>query len=185
MRAATFVLLLGAACRPIAAFLPSPSAASVLDRVVVGRLRAERADDDAGGDGIASLPTRRCFAEELLKGSIAIASLVPLASSPAYASGGATAGGAYLLSAKQRYNKRVTAGIKAFLTLDERDLSQVNAFFDSTEEGGWEDLSAAGYLLANAFRTSSTKAPDSLPAVKKWKAFAKDIELLKRALARR
>ena len=40
-------------------------------------------------------------------------------------------------------------------------------------------------LLANAFRTSSTKAPDSLPAVKKWKAFAKDIELLKRALAKK
>ena len=47
-------------------------------------------------------------------------------------------------TAKQRYNKRVTAGIKAFLTLDERDMSQVNAFFDTTEEGGWEDLSAAG-----------------------------------------
>ncbi len=40
-------------------------------------------------------------------------------------------------------------------------------------------------MLANAFRTSSTKAPDSLPAVKKWKAFAKNIELLKRALAKK
>lgn len=68
--------------------------------------------------------------------------------------------------AKQRYNKRVIAGVKSFLSLDARDLSQVEAFFSSPEEGGWEDLSAAGYLLANAFRTSSTKAPDSLPSVK-------------------
>ena len=40
-------------------------------------------------------------------------------------------------------------------------------------------------MLANAFRTSSTKAPDALPSVKKWKAFAKDIELLKRALSKK
>lgn len=40
-------------------------------------------------------------------------------------------------------------------------------------------------LLANAFRTSSSKPPDALPAVKKWKSFAKNIELLKRALAKK
>jgi len=39
-------------------------------------------------------------------------------------------------------------------------------------------------LLSNAFRTSSTKAPDALPSVQKWKKFAKEIELLKRALAK-
>ncbi|KAL7543235.1 hypothetical protein ACHAXR_012519, partial [Thalassiosira sp. AJA248-18] len=102
---------------------------------------------------------------------------------------GATAGGVYLLSAKQRYNERVLAGIKAFLKLDEsmnfRDLAQVNAYFETSDEGGWEDFSAAGYLLANAFRTSSSKPPDTLPSVKKWKAFAKEIELLKRALAKK
>lgn len=38
---------------------------------------------------------------------------------PASASGGATAGGAYLLSAKQRYNDRVTKGLKGFLALEE------------------------------------------------------------------
>lgn len=100
--------------------------------------------------------------EKVLVGSIGLS----VASSPAIASGGATAGGAYLLSAKQRYNNRVIAGVKAFLALDSRDLSQVDAFFSTTEEGGWEDLSGAGYLLANAFRTSSTKAPDNLPSVK-------------------
>ena len=41
-----------------------------------------------------------------------------------------------------------------------------SSHFTSPDEGGWEDLSAAGYLLDNAFRTSSTKAPDSLPSVK-------------------
>lgn len=40
-------------------------------------------------------------------------------------------------------------------------------------------------LLSNAFRTSSTKPPDSLPSVKKWKSFAKDMELVKRALSKK
>lgn len=71
-----------------------------------------------------------------------------------------------LIQAKQRYNQRVISGVKAFLALDARNVGAVEAFFTSPDEGGWEDLSAAGYLLANAFRTSSTKAPDSLPSVK-------------------
>lgn len=58
------------------------------------------------------------------------------------------------------------AGVKAFLALDARDVGAVEAFFASQDEGGWEDFSSAGYLLANAFRTSSTKAPDNLPSVK-------------------
>ena len=109
----------------------------------------------------------------------------------------------------------------------------MNAYFASSEEGGWEDLSAAGCeqnpfaktkivsnfyifvwrsfresfpdsyilhppdrayiffvssppdLLSNAFRTSSTKAPDALPSVKKWKAFAREIELLKLASSKK
>jgi len=103
---------------------------------------------------------------------------------PAHASGGATAGGAYLLSAKQRYNKRVTSGLKAFLAINPDDLSALNAFFSTPDEGGWEDLSAAAYLLANAFRTNSSKAPDSLPSVKSWKSFSKEVDLLKRGLAK-
>lgn len=103
---------------------------------------------------------------------------------PAHASGGATAGGAYLLSAKQRYNKRVTSGLKAFLAINPDDLSALNAFFSTPDEGGWEDLSAAAYLLANAFRTNSSKAPDSLPSVKSWKSFSKEVDLLKRGLSK-
>ena len=65
--------------------------------------------------------TRRVLVEDILKAASSATSLAYLfSSSPAYASGGATAGGAYLLSAKQRYNKRVLAGIKSFLTLDTR-----------------------------------------------------------------
>jgi len=54
-------------------------------------------------DGVTS---RRSFAEDILGSSI---SLAFLSSTPCYASGGATAGGAYLLSAKQRYNERKSA----------------------------------------------------------------------------
>jgi len=182
--AATIILLvLGVCSFHAAAFLP-PSSIAVRNAVTCNHAVTPHNDIDSGSDSIAASITRRSFAENLLKGSAGV-SLAYLSSSPAHASGGATAGGAYLLSAKQRYNKRVIAGIKSFLTPDARDLGQVNAFFESSELGGWEDLSAAGYLLANAFRTSSTKAPDALPSVKKWKAFAKDIELLKRALSKK
>jgi len=68
--------------------------------------------------------------------------------SVASASGGATAGGAYLLSAKQRYNKRVTAGVSRFLALTP-DTDSLRPFFEDEDEGSWKDLSAAGYLLAN------------------------------------
>lgn len=182
MRVATILLLLGACCHQAAAFLP-PSSIAVRNGVTSkNAVQTPHHDIDSGG--IAASITRRSFADDLLKCAVGI-SLANLSSSPAHASGGATAGGVYLLSAKQRYNKRVLAGIKSFLTLDARDLGQVNAFIESSAEGGWEDLSAAGYLLANAFRTSSNKAPDSLPSVKKWKAFAKQIELLKLSLSKK
>ncbi|KAL3760843.1 hypothetical protein ACHAWU_007909 [Discostella pseudostelligera] len=180
MHAASILLLFGAFCQPAASFQPSSSTSGRFTSIQAARVSHHEADSN----GIGSATTRRSFAEDLVKGSIGF-SLANLASLPAYASGGATAGGAYLLSAKQRYNKRVLAGVKSFLTLDARNLNEVNAFFESTDEGGWEDLTAAGYLLANAFRTTSTKAPDALPSVKKWKAFAKEIELVKRALSKK
>lgn len=52
---------------------------------------------------------RLMFGSFLLPFAAPIAAVVPFA---ANASGGATAGGAYLLSAKQRYNERVVAGEK-------------------------------------------------------------------------
>jgi hypothetical protein len=88
----------------------------------------------------------------------------------ANASGGATAGGAYLLSAKQRYNERVKTSVQGLLTVGESlkggSTNEAKAYFSSDEAGSWKDLTAAGYLLSNAFRRSSTTAPDSLPAVK-------------------
>ena len=46
-------------------------------------------------------------------------------------------------------------------------------------------MTAAGYLLSNAFRRNSSAAPDSLPAVKKYKAFAKEVEELQKALKKK
>ena len=167
-------------CNDVSAFL-APSAG------VTARHTATRSYvHDHGTDGSSELTTplsRKKFVEDIVQSSCSLLVLGQI--KPAYASGGATAGGVYLLSAKQRYNKRVTTGLMAFLALDVNDLSAVNAFFETKDEGGWEDLSAAAYLLANAFRTNSSKAPDSLPSVKAWKAFSKEVELLKKGLAKK
>lgn len=50
--------------------------------------------------------------------------------------------------------------------LESGEIEPVRSFFTSEEEGYWKDFSAAGYLLANAFRRNSSAAPDTLPAVK-------------------
>ena len=108
-------------------------------------------------------------------------STAALTLSPAQASGGA-----YLLSAKQRYNSRVTAGVKAFLALSEPlesgSIAEAKAFLSNEEAGGWGDLKSAGYLLSNAFRRTSTTPPDSLPSVKAWKAFAAEVEKMQKAV---
>lgn len=107
----------------------------------------------------------------------------------ALASGGATAGGVYLLSAKQRYNERVVKGVKAFLalsnSLEAGSLDETKAFFVTQDEGGWFDSSKAGYLLSNAFRRSSSTPPDSLPSVKKWKAFQAQVESLEKSIKKK
>ena len=86
-------------------------------------------------------------------------------------SSGATAGGAYLLSAKQRYNERVKSGVKAFVNLNPAlsngDIDLLRQYFQNdVDVGYWKDFSTAGYLLANAFRTNSSAPPDNLPSVK-------------------
>lgn len=108
---------------------------------------------------------------------------------PAQASGGATAGGAYLLSAKKRYYERVKVSVKGLLAsvdeLKNGDSKVAKAYFSSEDDGSWKDLTAAGYLLSNAFRRSSSTAPDKLPAVKKYKAFAKEVEVLQKSLKKK
>ena len=67
-------------------------------------------------------------------------------------------------------NERVTKGVKGFLalgsSLEADSLDETKEYFVSNEPGGWIDFSAAGYLLANAFRRSASTNPDSLPSVK-------------------
>jgi hypothetical protein len=101
---------------------------------------------------------------------LAVVPVLPFLVEPATASGGATAGGAYLLSAKQRYNERVKASVRGLLSIGDAlkngDSKPAKLYFESEEEGTWKDMTAAGYLLSNAFRRNSTAAPDSLPSVK-------------------
>eukprot|EP00563_Minutocellus_polymorphus_P014652 CAMPEP_0181052442 /NCGR_PEP_ID=MMETSP1070-20121207/17593_1 /TAXON_ID=265543 /ORGANISM="Minutocellus polymorphus, Strain NH13" /LENGTH=204 /DNA_ID=CAMNT_0023131537 /DNA_START=40 /DNA_END=654 /DNA_ORIENTATION=+ len=146
----------------------------------------------SNGAGVSafSIETSRRVMLEKVTGAgaaalIGISSAATIAPSPAQASGGATAGGAYLLSAKQRYNSRVTAGVKGFLALsgplEGGSIAEAKAFLSSEGEGGWGDFKSAGYLLSNAFRRSSSTAPDSLPSVKAWKAFAAEVEKMQKA----
>lgn len=115
--------------------------------------------------------SRRSFVENLAVSTIAaVVGTSLLSIESASASGGATAGGVYLLSAKQRYNNRVSIGVKGFLAigpaLESGDIDPVRAFFTSEDAGNWKDFAAAGYLLANAFRRNSSAPPDTLPSVK-------------------
>lgn len=131
--------------------------------------------------------SRRSFLDKL--------ALVPavaglsIAAEKANASGGATAGGAYLLSAKQRYNERVKNSVQGLLAVGESlakgDSKEAKLYFSNEDAGSYKDLTAAGYLLSNAFRRNSSSAPDSLPSVKKYKAFAKEVEDLQKALKKK
>ena len=112
-----------------------------------------------------------------------------LTTQSAKASGGATAGGAYLLSAKQRYNQRVIDGVQTFLalstSLENGTLEDTKTFFTNEGQGGYKDFTAAGYLLSNAFRRNSSTPPDSLPSVKKFKAFAAELETMQKVLKKK
>lgn len=142
---------------------------------------------DENNNGVTA--TRRGWLTDLSIASMTSIGTLILKSDTARASGGATAGGVYLLSAKQRYNARVTDGVKTFLklssSLESGSLDGAKEFFSTEEPGGWKDSSAAGYLLANAFRRSSSTPPDNLPSVKKWKAFAKEVETLQKTLKKK
>ena len=60
------------------------------------------------------------------------------------ASGGATAGGAYLLRAKERYNARVTEGAKAYKK--STDLAALFAEKDGALDAVWKSTSELDYL---------------------------------------
>ncbi|GAX19892.1 hypothetical protein FisN_1Lh641 [Fistulifera solaris] len=140
-------------------------------------------------ENLALMLSRRDVVNHISVCTLALIGTVTLPHGNARASGGATAGGAYLLSAKQRYNDRVKQGVKTFASLtnplDSGDIEVLRSFFTSEDVGSWKDFSAAGYLLANAFRRNSSAAPDSLPAVKKWKAFAANVEGMTKSLKKK
>ena len=125
--------------------------------------------DNHHDENVTPIYERRSFLRNLAL-SIPIAATLPLAATSANASGGATAGGAYLLSAKQRYNERVKTSVRGLLSaadaLKSGDSKPAKEYFANEDSGGWKDLTSAGYLLSNAFRRSSSSAPDSLPSVK-------------------
>jgi hypothetical protein len=109
-----------------------------------------------------SATSRRSFLDRLALAPLVAGLSVPI--NAAYASGGATAGGAYLLSAKQRYNERVKTSVGGLLAAGDAlaagSSKEAKEFFSSEDAGSWKDLTAAGYLLSNAFRRSSATAPD-------------------------
>jgi hypothetical protein len=141
-------------------------------------LQLEPSSHDGDHAEATTTSSRRKWMLETLQGggAMTVASLISAGAawqhhpSASWASGGATAGGAYLLSAKQRYNERVKAGVKGFAALrplvESGNVNGIRSYFASEDVGSWKDLSTAGYLLANAFRSNSSAAPDSLPSVK-------------------
>jgi hypothetical protein len=159
-QSAILMLALLGSC--VFAFNPSGVQVQIPFRLVSKNLSPTR-------EQVALQASRRSFVESFALSSIAVAgsSLLP---EQASASGGATAGGVYLLSAKQRYNSRVTKGVIGFLSLggslESGNIEDARNFFKSEEDGNWKDFSAAAYLLANAFRRNSAQAPDTLPSVK-------------------
>ena len=114
------------------------------------------------------------------------------------ASGGATAGGAYLLRAKERYNARVQvlpdsrflclrgplmerpqAGAKSYrgeaaALVEKGDFNGLAAYFK--KDGAFDELANPAFLLANAFRINSTQNPDKIVQVQKFKAFKADAD---------
>lgn len=93
MHAASILFLLGASCQNVASFQTLLSTTGCSTCIQAERVSHPHESDSGGAAAI----NRRSFAESLLKGSIGF-SLANLTSAPAHASGGATAGGAYLLS---------------------------------------------------------------------------------------
>jgi len=136
-----------------------------------------------------SLSRRHFFQQSLVVASALATTTLSSLPQPAAASGGATAGGVYLLSAKQRYNERVKKGVAGFLVLgaalEQGDINKLRDYFASEDVGSWKDLTSAGYLLANAFRRNSSAAPDSLPSVKAWKKFATEVEGMTKSLKKK
>ena len=130
------------------------------------------------------LPAARCqpATERPLVGrreALAAGAAVLLAPAAAFASGGATSGKTTSIPrAKLRYYDRVTVAVAAFAAAVK---AGAKGDFYVGDEGPYEELKSAGYLLAVAFKIDSKIPPDKIAAVKAWKAMMKDLDGMKSA----
>lgn len=102
----------------------------------------------------------------------AAAASLALSAQMAHASGGSTAGKTTSIPrAKLRYYDRVTDAVASFKGLSKAfaggSMQEVKAFF--AQDGPFEELKGAGYLLAVAFKIDSKISPDRIIAVKMHK----------------
>ena len=143
--------------------------------ITAAALVAQRTPATATDDALANLRRAMTQKQPVSRKTFGTASIAAAVTAFARvaevdASGGATAGGAYLLRAKERYNARVAEGAKAY-----KKSTDLAALF-AEKDGALDDLEAAGFLLANAFRINSTQNPDKIVQVQKFKAFKKDAD---------
>ena len=111
--------------------------------------------------------------------ALAAGAAVLLAPAAAFASGGATSGKTTSIPrAKLRYYDRVTVAVAAFAAAVK---AGAKGDFYVGDEGPYEELKSAGYLLAVAFKIDSKIPPDKIAAVKAWKAMMKDLDGMKSA----
>ena len=138
----------------------------------------------------ASAPQREVVGRrEVLAGAAAIA----WAPTAVFASGGATAGKTTSIPrAKVRYYGRMAQVLYAYQILgaaiNSGDAAAIKAakktFWADVEDGPANEMKAAGYLLAVAFKIDSKIPPDKIQAVKDWKKMMGDVDKLKGASAK-
>ena len=122
-----------------------------------------------------SLPTRRRAAAGWTARGDAAGAAALLA--PTALASGATSGKTTSIPrAKLRYYDRVTVAVAAFAAAVK---AGAKGDFYVGDEGPYEELKSAGYLLAVAFKIDSKIPPDKIAAVKAWKAMMKDLDGMK------
>lgn len=188
----------------VGAHVRSPIAASRAHAPLAGAARGCRAAMSAEADASASLATatRR-----------ALLSAAFLAPAAAWASGGATAGKfSSIPIAKRRYYGRVQEAVHEFLQLDpaggQAAAVAYGDFFGTNilvkqervrsncigpesictsqerKTSRWDDMQLTMFLLGNAFRIDSSKSPDRIKQVQLARAFFKEAENFKNAVAK-
>lgn len=202
------VLLLG-----LTAGLTAVAGAHVPARAAV-RSRAPSAAVRARGRGAAMSSEPGGPAGRLAMGTRrALLSAALLAPAAAWASGGATAGKfSSIPIAKRRYYGRVQEAVHEFVELDPAAGAEAPELFDTffgtnilvragrtrtncigpesictskeAKTSRWDDMQLTMFLLGNAFRIDSSKAPERIKQVQMARKFFKEVELFKDAAAK-